>query len=644
MDFFTSQDIARRKTGRLVMFFTLAVVSLIVMTNLLIMGLFGYLNASEDPAAVGVLSQLDWDVFMVVSLGVVGVVVLGSIYKMMALSGGGARIAEMLGAELIVDGTGDANRQKILNVVEEMAIASGTPVPPVYLMDEEGINAFAAGFSPSDAVIGVTRGTIEKLSRDELQGVVAHEFSHILNGDMRLNIRLIGVLHGILVIGLIGFHVMRGAAFSRGSKKEGGGAIIFLGIGLMAIGFAGTFFGNLIKAAVSRQREFLADASAVQFTRNPDGIAGALKRIGGSEAGSILENAESSEISHALFSQGFTSFFSGLFATHPPLEKRIRQIDPGWDGEFVAPLTRRAKTGKSAAAKEDASHKRRVAAMAAVAAGTMAGTTAAAAVKHIGQPTAAHLGYARELISGLPPVLKAAAHEPFAARAVVHFMVLDDDPKVRSQQLNHLKGAADSQVYEETVRLAKEVGELKVEQRLPLVDMVLPTLRQLSKKQYLRFRENLDTLIEADGRLSLFEWVIRKIICHHLDAVYERKTSRTSYGFTTMVKAAPSCSVLLSLLIHASHHGGMSKAEVLAIAGQELAGINVELLDQNKLSFNLIEQALDQLTQLKPLAKGKLIRACAAAVTADQHIAPVEAELLRAIADTLDCPMPPLVV
>jgi Zn-dependent protease with chaperone function/uncharacterized tellurite resistance protein B-like protein len=634
MNFFSSQDIARKKTGRLVIFFALAVLSLIVMTNLLIMAVFGYVNMDQaDPGYGGFISQLDWQVFGMVGLGVVTVVLLGSLYKLSALSGGGARIAEMLGAELIVDGTGDVNRQKILNVVEEMAIASGTPVPPVYLMNEEGINAFAAGYSPSDAVIGVTRGTIEKLSRDELQGVIAHEFSHILNGDMRLNIRLIGILHGILVIGLIGYHIMRGASRSRGTKKEGGGAIIFLGLGLMIIGYAGTFFGNLIKAAVSRQREFLADASAVQFTRNPASIAGALKRIGGSEAGSVLENSESSEISHALFSQGFTSFFSGLFATHPPLDERIRQIEPNWDGEFVAPLSKREAVAEKA--KKDKTDKKKAVAMAAVAAATVGG----AAVQNIGQPTAAHLGYARELIDGLPEGIKVAAHEPFAARAVIHFLVLDDDPRVRSQQLKHLKASSDRQVYEETVRLAEQVGELKVEQRLPLVDMVLPTLRQLSKQQYLRFRENLDALIEADGRQSLFEWVIRKIIRHHLDEVYGVH-GRTMYGYAKMARSSNACSVLVSLLIHVSSHEGLSKAEVFALAEKELAGVGAQLLEKDKLSFKIIDLALDQLAQLKPLDKEKLIKACAAAVTADQHITPIEAELLRAIADTLDCPMP----
>ncbi|MDA3970510.1 MAG: M48 family metalloprotease, partial [Desulfobulbaceae bacterium] len=247
MDFFHSQDVARHNTTKLVIFFTLAVVSMVLLTNLLVMFAFGYLNTrSVTP------QPFDWQIFTLVGGGVIGLIVMGSLYKVMSLSGGGARIAELMNGQLIVADSGDPDKQRILNVVEEMAIAAGTPVPPVYLLDESAINAFAAGYSTSDAVIGVTRGAIRKLSRDELQGVIAHEFSHILNGDMRLNIRLMGILHGILLLGLIGYSILRFSPRSRNSK--GGGGVMVLGFGLVVIGFAGTFFGNLIKAAVSRQR------------------------------------------------------------------------------------------------------------------------------------------------------------------------------------------------------------------------------------------------------------------------------------------------------------------------------------------------------------------------------------------------------
>ena len=332
MDFFRSQDIARRNTVKLVVLFALALLSLIAITNLLVMVMLGMV-AESLPANVPLLQRIDWHLFLWVSLAIVGVVGFGSLYKIASLSGGGARVAELLQGKLLIPGGSNLSEQKILNVVEEMAIASGTPVPPVYVLEEQGINAFAAGYTPADAVIGITRGAIETLSRDELQGVIAHEFSHILHGDMRLNIRLIGILHGIMVLGIMGYYLLRSTGRTRRSKK-GGGEIAVVALGLMVIGYAGTFFGNLIKAAVSRQREFLADASAVQYTRNPDGIADALKRIGGAPQGSVLENPGASEISHALFSNGLRMSFSSLFATHPPLEQRIRRIQPQWDGSF----------------------------------------------------------------------------------------------------------------------------------------------------------------------------------------------------------------------------------------------------------------------------------------------------------------------
>ena len=319
MDFFRSQDLARRNTTRMVLLLALAVLTLIAITNLLVMLVFGSLQNGEDGTVS--LARFDWGTFLLIGTGVTLVVLAGSLWKIGQLAGGGKVVAEALGGPLVRRDTTDPELRRALNVVEEMAIASGSPVPPVYLLsDEEGINAFAAGFTTGDAVIGLTRGTIRDLSRDELQGVVAHEFSHILNGDMRLNLRLIGILHGILLIGLIGSRVLRSTSH-RSSKNSGGAAI--LGLGLMAIGSGGTFFGSLIKASVSRQREFLADASAVQFTRNPFGIAGALKRIGGSTSRLHADQAEA--MSHLYFAEGVRHRFASLL----PRTRRYRSESGG---------------------------------------------------------------------------------------------------------------------------------------------------------------------------------------------------------------------------------------------------------------------------------------------------------------------------
>lgn len=638
MNFFKSQDIARSNTRKLVTLFSLAIISLIIMTNVLVMAVFGYLDAerfNSMTAAQAWQEAFDWQTFLVIGAAVLAVIVLGSAYKIMALSGGGARVAEMMGAELIVDGTGDANKQKILNVVEEMAIASGTPVPPVYLLDEEGINAFAAGYSASDAIIGITRGAIEQLSRDQLQGVIAHEFSHIFNGDMRLNIRLIGILHGILLLGLIGYFILRASPRSRSSKN--GGGIIFLGMGLMVIGFAGTFFGNLIKAAVSRQREYLADASAVQFTRNPKGIAGALKRIGGNSAGSVIENPSGSEISHALFSQGMTSYLSSAFATHPPLENRIRKIDPSWDGEFDTTEITSPPVEEQPSAQTDI--KKSTAILAAMATAMDSETI----IDQVGRPAREHLDYARNLVSDLPDILKNSAHEPFGARAVIYFLVLDENGEIRDQQLQHLLTHADTGVYSETIKLVNQVNELEIKYRLPLVDMALPTLRQLSKKQYLLFKENLEALIKADSKISLFEWSVKKIVLHHLDSVFIKKHKIRSKKIS-LKQTKGSCEILLSLLVYAGKQQGISNQETFEKANNALGGLNIQLLPKNKLSLDALNNALDKLARLKPLKKPQLLKACATCITADQQITTVETELFRAIADTLDCPMPLLTV
>jgi Zn-dependent protease with chaperone function/uncharacterized tellurite resistance protein B-like protein len=622
MDFFAAQDQARRNTGRLVLFFALAVLSLVIMTNLLVMVFFGY----SSPGSF----QFDWQVFFSIGAVVVVVVAAGSLYKIAALSGGGDAVAAMLGGEAIFGDEGDLDRRKVINVVEEMAIASGTPVPQVYLLKEEGINAFAAGFSTSDAVIGVTSGAIRQLNREQLQGVIAHEFSHILNGDMRLNVRLIGILHGILLIGLIGYRVLRGTSSNTGSRK-GGGPLLLLGAGLMAIGYAGTFFGKLIKAAVSRQREFLADAAAVQFTRNPQGIGGALLRIGGLPAGSLLKNPKGAEISHFFFSQGVPVFFKALFATHPPLAERIKRIIPAWDGSFPAGTTPEVTVAKGSAggAVEEAG-------------GLGAGLVGSEVIARVGRPTEAQLGYARQLLSEIPEVLRKVARDPFSARALICYLVLDSDPTIRAGQLLHLKNTADRGVHVETLKLLREGGGLRPEQRLPLVDLALPTLRRLSEPQYRQFLTNLNTLIAADGKISLFEWCLRRIVTQHLAAAFDKPAGSASLR-GELDQVAGSCVVLLSVLVHAVNHHGFAPADVFAAARAEL-GLAIELAPKDRLGLPELDRALLELNRLPPLHKAKLLKACAACVNADGMIAPVEAELLRAVAATLGCPMPPLVV
>ncbi len=631
MDFFKSQDVARHNTMKLVLFFILAVVSMIVLTNFLVMFVFGYFNSETLTSG-----RFNWEIFIVVAVGIITLVSLGSLYKTFSLSSGGARVAEQMSGKLIVDDSGDPDKQRLLNVVEEMAIAAGMPVPPVYLLEEAGINAFAAGHDPSDAVIGVTRGAIQKLTRDELQGVVAHEFSHILNGDMRLNIRLIGILHGILLIGLMGYYIMRFGPRSRNSK--GGGGIMVMGMGMMVIGYAGTFFGNLIKAAVSRQREYLADAAAVQFTRNPDGIGGALIRIGTKATGGILDNPKSGEISHSLFCQGITSSLLSLFSTHPPLSERISRIIPSWDGEFNAKYRSKPAVTQSDLPDSPSDKARLSKKNAAILAGGVV-LSKDEVVGRVGRPTSRHLGYARKLIEELPTELSRAAHNPYGAQALIYALVLDVDYSERGKQIQYLKSSVSSGVNDEVGKMEKEVRSLAKEYRLVLVDLSLSTLRQLTADQYQSFKKTLNGLVLADGKINLFEWLLQKIVFHHLDKVF-KENSGSQKNKVSLKRTKEACTILLSLFSIALKQKGVTKQEAFNAAKKEIGWLDSDLMLTGGFNLQNLDSALDDLAGLQPRFKAVLLKACTAIITVDKHVSIEETELLRAVADTLDCPMP----
>jgi len=643
MNFFESQDRLRRNTVLLVVLFVLAVVALIIMANVLIMVVLGFVDQQQLRGGETAIRQMDWRTFAAVGAGVVAVVIGGSLYKIMALSAGGKVVAESLGGQLIPQNTPDPKQRKLLNVVEEMAIASGTPAPPVYLLaDEPGINAFAAGFSPRDAVIGVTQGTIDHLNREQLQGVIAHEFSHIFNGDMRLNIRLIGALNGILILGILGYYLLYSASLSgrRRSSNQGAGGILALAIGLMVIGYAGTFFGGLIKAAVSRQREFLADASAVQFTRNPNGIAGALKRIGGLASGSKVQNPGAPEISHAFFAQGVSGFMQWLSATHPPLADRILRIDPQWDGKFDSTDLADSTQGEMRAGGSEGAARR--AAAAAVATGAAA-ADALAAMERIGNPTQDAVLYARSLLSELPADLREAAQEPYGARAVIYCLVLDKGQEIRAGQLKRLQDQADPDVYALALTLMPQMEGLDVKLRLPLVDIAIPALKQLSLSQYEVFRANLVALVEMDARVDLLEWSLQKILFHHIDGQF-LKPARPSARISQPEQLGKEVELVLSVMAHAGARIQGAAEGAFAAAAVALGAGGLALVAKDQIKMSDLDLALTKLEQLRPMAKSRLLKACVAAVVHDKTASPVEVELLRAFAGALDCPMPPAIL
>ena len=632
--FFEHQDRARRHTKRLVFLFGLAVVAIVLGLYVLAAVATGF--RGTDPRTQQLVFEIAWlDPLLMLQVGLLTLVVVGgaSLYRISQLSGGGRVVAEGLGGRLLHSDSNAPLERKILNVVEEMAIASGIPTPPVYFLDhEEGINAFAAGFSPSDAVIGITRGCAQQLSRDELQGVVAHEFSHIMNGDMRLNIRLMGVLYGILVIGMIGFFLLRsslwaGAVRRRNSRDNSTMVMVAGGIALMALGFLGTLFGNLIKASVSRQREFLADASAVQFTRNPDGISGALKKIGGFETGSHIESPAAPESSHLFFGQALSSGFNSLFATHPPLAERIKILDPSWQGAMTEISTEAAPSPGAATVG--------------FAGGGPAPAFAGSAVDQMGRISTAHLDYAVKLLLELPPAVKEAAHDPYAARAVVYALLMDADPESRKLQLEILDAKGERGVPELTRKLLPEVERLGPAHRLPLIDLALPALRDLSASQYERFRGLVQDLVQADQRIDLFEWTLQRILLTHLAPNFEG-VHRPGRRLRSKQQLRQVLETILSSLARVGNLSESAMRQSVASAGRALVKAELRLLSEDEVGLASLDEALGLAASLDSRAKELVLRACAQVIAADGEVADSEAELFRAIGDSLGCPVPPL--
>jgi Zn-dependent protease with chaperone function len=646
MDFFERQDKARKNTKLLVFYFIVAVV--LIIAAVYAASLLVFAGISTQTQRHGGTPQLAvWNptILSYAALGTLLVIVCGSATKIAQLASGGSAVAQSLGGRLVAPNTTDSHERKLLNVVEEMALASGVAVPQVYVLDQEmGINAFAAGHSPSDAAIGVTRGAIQLLKRDELQGVIAHEFSHILNGDMRLNLRLMGIIFGILCLAVVGRILLR----TRGRKNP----LPLLGLALILIGWVGVFFGRLIQAAVSRQREFLADAAAVQFTRNPAGLSGALQKIGGLAHGSRLESPHATEASHMFFGNGVREVaFSGL-ATHPPIEERIRAIDPSWNGEFphVAIADAEEYTGQSPRQPLRRAMPPVIPFPHAQAAGmapTGFGSTIVrthTVLPSLGAPTPIHLRYAEELRDSLPDSVRSAAREPLTAVALIYALLLSRDAATRDRQLSQLTQQTAQTICDRTVALLPDVQSFAKHARLPLVELAMPALRALRVDESQEFARTLKWLIESDRQIDLFEFVLQKIIRRHLE-IHFTKARPPATQYYSIKPLLPDCAVLLSALaqIGSNDPGTVEKAFRKGAPYLRMSDGVVSLLPREECGLAQIDAALNRLALAVPQIKKNLLEACVHVVGADGVIQEHEAELLRAISDTLDCPMPPFV-
>lgn len=647
MNFFEQQDKARRQTRWLVTLFGLAVLGIIMAVNVLVLSLFGYGDLAQPGASPGSKEFLRANLNLIAATSLItgAIIGLASAFRTLQLRSGGGDIARALGGTLVAPDTRDPLRRRLHNVVEEMAIASGIPVPEVYVMEhEQGINAFAAGYSPSDAAVAVTRGTLEHLDRDELQGVIAHEFAHIFNGDMRINIRLIGVLFGILIISIIGRRLLFSARLARDSRNAA--PAVFIGLAVLVIGYIGLFFGRWIKAAVSRQREFLADASAVQFTRQPDGVAGALKKIAALSASSHMV-ADAEEVGHMLFARGMGY---QLFATHPPLESRIKAIDPNFDKAEIKALaeslSRHAQARRAEAEAE--AQARRAAAEEDPAAQKARGPgglplDAERLAEQIGQPGLNQVLIAAALAASLSGPLERAAHSDEWAMELIACLLLSADDDVREAQLLLIARQLGEDGEEQTRSLLPSVRGLRPEQRLPLMEMAFPVLRRRPARELIDFMKLVEDLVAADGKVDVFEYALARLLNQHIEESLNPSRAGAP-GSAKLAGRLPAAAELLSIL---SQHGRPEKPDVaLAAASEGIQKLAEGVQAPTPLAAipddwpARLDKALAALDKLRPVDKERLLKAMVTVVQFDDQVITAELELLRAICGLLHIPLP----
>ena len=635
MNFFEQQDQARRQTRWLLVLFGLAVIAIVVAIDLAVLVGFG-LGSVQDGEVQSLRQMVSLNRSLLIGATVATLLVIAgaSLFRIWRLKSGGGRVAVELGGVPIPPESSDPLHRRLRNVVEEIALASGVPVPEIYVLEREsGINAFAAGFTPADAAVAVTRGALETLSRNELQGVIAHEFSHIFNGDMRLNIRLMGALFGILVLAVVGRRVLWHGRFMGGSRNKNGGAILLIAFVLWAVGYIGLFFGRWIKAAVSRQREYLADASAVQFTRDPDSIGGALKKIAVHADTSYLM-VDSEEVGHMLFGSGQAM---RMFATHPPIMRRIQRIEPSFTRsrllEFGTQMRKEAERRDRAAqarAEKEAARKARE-----------GGFDAAGIVQEIGNPGWDRVLLAAGIVASLPEAAGRAARSPEWAVELLLAGLLDKEPESREQQLLMIASELGAECEGRVRKLLDVTRSVQPEQRLPLLEMALPMIKQRDAKQQARLLSVINKVIRSDGKIDVFEYLVARLITQYLwEAANPRRAARPGRrslkSLTDEAKA-----VLAVLVLHGS--ADESQREQAWRRGLERLGAEVMSMESWPEDWiGVLDSALKKLDGLEPKGRQVLVEAMIEVASSDQVVNAAEIELMRAVCAALHVPVPVL--
>jgi Zn-dependent protease with chaperone function len=642
MDFFARQAATRRQSRWMVFLFLVAVVAIVIAIDFVVVTAVAILSVKDDG---GLLASQDMSltryplVIGFSTIVVLGVIGISSVARTVSLAAGGGKVAEQLGGTRVGADTTDLLKKRLRNVVEEMAIASGVPVPQVYVLEREaGINAFAAGYSPANAAITVTRGALVNLNRDELQGVIAHEFSHVLNGDMRISTRLIGLLFGLTVIAMIARTILRFGPRSSGSRKGGGGiAVIYVAaLVVLALGWIGLFFGRLIQAAVSRNRESLADASAVQFTRDPNGLRNALVKIGALGIGSRFSDADAEEVAHLLFAEGVPR----AFATHPPLLERIRALDPAFQPSEFEAARRRMNEERATAGEEDTARTIPAADRAQQLQQGAVALAPAAIAQLVGRPGTDHMVQAQEILASLPASFERAARQPAQSAALFIALAIDVAPEARELQLAYVREQFSVEFLDAVKAMLEEVDALAPVQRMPALLQVFAALSQLGRAERVDLLRCLNGLLMRENQTSAFAYALRKLAQMQLQDNLDPR--RRAAGYLSAQGARDDLHVLFSALAIQG-----TEDETAARSAYE-AGMEVLLPGMHPTFARLahwpprLDQALTRIDRLQPAAKSLLVKALVLTIAHDGRMTVAESELLRAICAVLHCPLPPL--
>ena len=620
-DFFSRQDAARARTGRLVLWFALAVAGTVaaVYGAALIVFHAGASGLREHAAP----SLWQPSVFLGCMTATLLIVGGASLFKSMQLAGGGGDVARSVGGRKVNPDTNDPEERTLLNIVEEMSLASGVPVPEVYILDgESAINAFAAGDSIENAAVAVTRGALRKLTRDELQAVMGHEFSHILNGDMRLNVRLIGWIFGLVAMTVVARVIMDvGAASSRSrSKNNPGAALLIFGVLVLVIGYIGSLFAQMIQASISRQREHLADASATQFTRNPEALANALRRIAGEASGTRLSNPHATEVAHMCFGEGVAS----LFATHPPLEERIRLLKPDWDGTALPPLapsrTRQFTPGDESAV--DRHFRERFMHASDSPASAFSGAAAGETPPPLNRPEPM-----------LPTSVSALVRDPLGAQAAMLLLMMTDSPSGNNAQAAFLKGAVPAPLFQKLKESWGFAHAVPSRRRLAFVQLSAPALRRLSRAEADALVAHLRALADHDGAVSFFELGLIRLVASithpHDDTAREHAPERLRPALRL---------VLGALLAATGDELGNAEAVSRALALARDFGPIDSLPQADEFTAEALDDAFSTLASAGFEHRRQALAAAEAVVSHDGVVNDEEADLLRALAAALRCP------